>query len=228
MPWMSSPETVVKNILARADITVNGNRKGDITVHDSAFYSRVVSSASLGLGESYVEGFRDIKASTDTMKSYRHIPVIRTNSLKDSVPYQAVPVAIELCNDARDLRTFIHPPSAFYIFGPEDGSLGEKVLSFCPLKIMVPTKGCMNLAACARASLIISFSLLSKCASFSCKSLSNLCFSSSFFLSFFRKEVKGPYKNFLKIKKNKTKLTVCAKSNFPSIPNASILIYEFC
>jgi tRNA(Leu) C34 or U34 (ribose-2'-O)-methylase TrmL len=100
-----------------------------------------------------IEGFRDIKASTDTMKSYRHIPVIRTNSLKDSVPYQAVPVAIELCNDARDLRTFIHPPSAFYIFGPEDGSLGEKVLSFCPLKIMVPTKGCMNLAACVNVVL---------------------------------------------------------------------------
>jgi cyclopropane-fatty-acyl-phospholipid synthase len=63
---MSSPETVVKNILARADITVNGNRKGDITVHDSAFYSRVVSSASLGLGESYVEGMWDCD-SLDTL-----------------------------------------------------------------------------------------------------------------------------------------------------------------
>ena len=45
------------------------------------------------------------------------------------------------------LHEFEHPENAFYIFGPEDGTLGKKILSRCPYKTYIPTKGCMNLAA---------------------------------------------------------------------------------
>jgi tRNA(Leu) C34 or U34 (ribose-2'-O)-methylase TrmL len=41
----------------------------------------------------------------------------------------------------------MHPERAFYVFGPEDGTLGTRHLSKCVRKIMVPTKFCMNLAA---------------------------------------------------------------------------------
>lgn len=33
------------------------------------------------------------------------------------------------------------------IFGPEDGTLGERVLSWCRDVVYVPTDRCMNLAA---------------------------------------------------------------------------------
>ena len=45
------------------------------------------------------------------------------------------------------LHTFKHPQRAFYIFGPEDGSLRANVTDWCEDIIYIPTHGCMNLAA---------------------------------------------------------------------------------
>lgn len=49
----------VKNAFADADITINGNRPWDIQVRDKRFYRRVLLQGSLGLGESYMEGWWD-------------------------------------------------------------------------------------------------------------------------------------------------------------------------
>jgi cyclopropane-fatty-acyl-phospholipid synthase len=49
----------VEQLLALADVEINGNRPWDIQVHNSALYSRVLSGASLALGQSYVEGWWD-------------------------------------------------------------------------------------------------------------------------------------------------------------------------
>jgi tRNA(Leu) C34 or U34 (ribose-2'-O)-methylase TrmL len=46
-----------------------------------------------------------------------------------------------------DIINYVHPESAFYIFGAEDGTLGARVLERCRDRVMVPTNGCMNLAA---------------------------------------------------------------------------------
>lgn len=63
------------------------------------------------------------------------------------IPLGATPVAIELIEGAKPLTNYIHPKSAFYVFGPEDGSLNKEVLSWCEDVIYIPTQGCMNLAA---------------------------------------------------------------------------------
>lgn len=88
-----------------------------------------------------------IRTSTDTPKAWRHIPVLRGDDLKALIPYDAVPVAVDLVEGAEDLVTFKHPQRAFYIFGPEDGTLGHAVTDWCVHKVMVPTRDCMNLAA---------------------------------------------------------------------------------
>ena len=49
----------VEKILSRADITIGDNRPWDITVTDERFYGRVLLRGSLGLGESYVDGWWD-------------------------------------------------------------------------------------------------------------------------------------------------------------------------
>lgn len=49
----------VCQILALAGIEVNGNRPEDIQIHDEHFYERVLSHPSLGLGESYMDGWWD-------------------------------------------------------------------------------------------------------------------------------------------------------------------------
>lgn len=50
------PPKVLQDILARADVRINGNRPWDIQVHDKHMYDRVFASWSLGLGESYMDG----------------------------------------------------------------------------------------------------------------------------------------------------------------------------
>lgn len=52
-------ERIVKKLLASADIKINGNRKGDIKVHNPHFYSRILAKGSLGLGESYMDRWWD-------------------------------------------------------------------------------------------------------------------------------------------------------------------------
>ena len=49
----------VAEILALADISINGADPWDIQIHDEKFYQRVLSEGSLGLGESYLEGWWD-------------------------------------------------------------------------------------------------------------------------------------------------------------------------
>jgi cyclopropane-fatty-acyl-phospholipid synthase len=47
----------IQEILSAAGIVVNGNKPWDMRVKDDRFYSRVLREGSLGLGESYMEGW---------------------------------------------------------------------------------------------------------------------------------------------------------------------------
>ena len=49
----------VRELLAEAEVNVDGNQPWDIRVHDQRFYRRVLAQGSLGLGESYMEGWWD-------------------------------------------------------------------------------------------------------------------------------------------------------------------------
>lgn len=93
-----------------------------------------------------VSGKRYKTGSTDTMKHYRHKPLIQTDNLHSIIPYDCVPVAVDLINDSLSLIEYKHPERAFYIFGAEDATLGHRITSWCRDKIYVPTNGCMNLA----------------------------------------------------------------------------------
>ena len=54
-------KAILKAYFAPADIQINGTRPWDIQVHNKAFYQKVLAEGSLGLGESYVEGWWDCK-----------------------------------------------------------------------------------------------------------------------------------------------------------------------
>jgi tRNA(Leu) C34 or U34 (ribose-2'-O)-methylase TrmL len=93
-------------------------------------------------------GCRYSRAPTDVGAAYRHIPFIHdVESIFDCIPFDCVPVAVDLLEGAKALPTYRHPERAFYIFGPEDGTLGKAITDRCRDKIMVPTRSCMNLAA---------------------------------------------------------------------------------
>src|SRR6185437_12256747 len=49
----------VNGLLAIAGIEINGNNPSDIQVHNDLFYEKILAKGSLGLGESYVDGWWD-------------------------------------------------------------------------------------------------------------------------------------------------------------------------
>lgn len=84
---------------------------------------------------------------TDITKGYRHVPDFSVDDLHNIVPFDCVPVAVDLIEGATPLPEYEHPERAFYIFGAEDATLGERITSWCRDTIYVPTNHCMNLAA---------------------------------------------------------------------------------
>jgi cyclopropane-fatty-acyl-phospholipid synthase len=50
----------VQEILALADVELNGPDPWDLQVHDERFYDRALSHGSIGLGESYMDGWWDV------------------------------------------------------------------------------------------------------------------------------------------------------------------------
>lgn len=106
-----------------------------------------------------LSGGRMGKYATDTMKAWRHLPCVEVADLMGHVPFGAMPVVVELVERAKPIFNFVHPHSAFYIFGPEDGSVMKDIVERVPLVIQIPTQGCMNLAATVN---VVLFDRLSK------------------------------------------------------------------
>lgn len=84
---------------------------------------------------------------TDTQKAWRHIPHVLVDDVFDAIPYDCVPIAVDLIEGAKPLPTYAHPERAFYVFGAEDATLDKRITDRCRDKLIVPTKFCMNLAA---------------------------------------------------------------------------------
>jgi tRNA(Leu) C34 or U34 (ribose-2'-O)-methylase TrmL len=87
------------------------------------------------------------RLATDTQKAYRHMPLITCEDMHSAIPFDCVPVAVELLDGAKSLFEYTHPERAFYVFGPEDGTLGKAITSWCRDVVYIPTSYCMNLAA---------------------------------------------------------------------------------
>ena len=84
---------------------------------------------------------------TDTGKQHRHIPLLHVSDVMDAIPYNCVPVCVEVRDDAEMLPAYRHPRSAMYIFGPEDGSVPSAVVARCRDIVRIPSQWCLNLAA---------------------------------------------------------------------------------
>jgi cyclopropane-fatty-acyl-phospholipid synthase len=59
---MKNKKGVVESLLDGTGITINGNNPWDPQIHNENFYGRVLSHGSLGLGESYMDGWWNCKA----------------------------------------------------------------------------------------------------------------------------------------------------------------------
>src|SRR4051794_28497450 len=53
----NNAEGLVREIFESAGVGVEGKKPGDIHVKNDAFYGRLIRDASIGLGESYMDGW---------------------------------------------------------------------------------------------------------------------------------------------------------------------------
>jgi tRNA(Leu) C34 or U34 (ribose-2'-O)-methylase TrmL len=75
------------------------------------------------------------------------IPLSGVDHLIKNVPETMKIVCVEFAVNAVSLTEYQHPSDAFYIFGPEDGTISQDIIDKSDAVIFVPTNGCMNLAA---------------------------------------------------------------------------------
>ncbi len=105
------------------------------------------AAANYGAAFVAASGKRCKPGETDASLAYRNLPFLRPKDLFDLLPYDCVPVAVDLIPGAKSLIEYVHPERAFYIFGSEDATLGKRILDKCRDVIYIPTIGSMNLAA---------------------------------------------------------------------------------
>ena len=105
---------------------------------DSIFYTGVRFSLASQHNSHFVNVSRKVG---------QNIPLSGVDCLINSAPKGMKIVCIEFAENAISLPKYQHPESAFYIFGPEDGSISQQVIDRADAVVFVPTVGCMNLAA---------------------------------------------------------------------------------
>jgi len=90
---------------------------------------------------------RAARFNTDTQNASIDIPLLGVECLVQSAPENTSVVCVELVEGACSLLEFQHPQNAFYIFGPEDGTLDQAIIDAADSVVYIPTIGCLNLAA---------------------------------------------------------------------------------
>lgn len=95
-------------------------------------------------------GRRCPKQASDTLRSWKHVPTFDYRDVQDwreHIPYDCIPIGVELSDNAVPLERFSHPHRAVYILGPEDGSLSRAAQEVCRDIVQIDTRFCLNLAA---------------------------------------------------------------------------------
>ena len=90
---------------------------------------------------------RDLRFKSNTPMAHRHIPTFILDDVLEHLPHSTQVVAVDLVEGAEPLPAFEHPERAMYVFGAEDATLGQRILSRAQHVVYVPTRDCMNLAA---------------------------------------------------------------------------------
>lgn len=110
-----NPKDFAQQLLAAADIKINGSRPWDIQVHNEHLYARIISNGSLGLGESYMDGWWDV-AELDQF-FYR----IAASKLDTKIPYNLNSLLMALKAKIVNLQS---PARAFEV-GEQHYDLGD-------------------------------------------------------------------------------------------------------
>ena len=108
------------------------------------------SAFCFGASFIFTIGDRYRKQCSDTLNTPKHIPYFRLDNIdqfKRFIPYDCIPVGIELFAESQSLETFSHPERAIYILGPEDGGISREMKNICKYLIKFKSLYCLNVAS---------------------------------------------------------------------------------
>ena len=97
----------------------------------------------------FLIGKRFKHQSSDTMKSWKHIPLFEYKDFKDfntHRPYDCRLVGIEMTPTAMAIKDFIHPKRCCYLLGAEDHGLTQEAIDGCQTIIYLPGERSMNVS----------------------------------------------------------------------------------
>lgn len=103
----------------------------------------------LGADFIFLIGARFKPQSSDTMKSWRHIPTFVYKDFKDfndHRPYDCELVGIELTDKSQMLADFKHPKRACYLLGAEDHGLTRESIEHCQRIVQLPGERSLNVS----------------------------------------------------------------------------------
>ena len=90
---------------------------------------------------------RAVRLIADTQKVHEVIPLLHHEDLLTALEPGMKLICVDLIEGAIPLPNFEHPDNAMYLFGPEDGTIKQKVINQADAVVYIPTIGSMNLAA---------------------------------------------------------------------------------
>ena len=97
----------------------------------------------------FLIGHRFKPQASDTMKSYKHLPVFIYNDFKDfndHRPYGCRLIGIEMTENAKNLSDFVHPKQACYLLGAEDNGMTKESINACQDIIKLPGERSLNVS----------------------------------------------------------------------------------
>lgn len=140
---------------------------GCINMKTSHNYGTLFRTAQIfGADFIFLIGHRFKPQASDTMKSFKHIPLFEYENFADfnkHRPYGCKLIGIELIESATEIKQFQHPKQACYLLGAEDNGLTKEAIQACQEIIYLPGERSLNVAV---AGSIVLFDRVQKRAEF--------------------------------------------------------------
>ena len=108
------------------------------------------SANILGASFIFTIGRRYKRQSSDTLETWRHIPLFTLDSFEEfykfALPYDCRLVGIEMEERATPIKEYKHHQRAVYLLGSEDNGLSKNAIDTCHDLIVLPGKFSLNVA----------------------------------------------------------------------------------
>ena len=97
----------------------------------------------------FTVGRRYEKQHSDTLKTWRHVPLFHYETLdamRAGLPHDCPIIGVELHESAESLTSFTHPARAAYLLGAEDHGLSNQAVRACHRLVRLRGRFCLNVA----------------------------------------------------------------------------------